>query len=84
MQFEPIGGFPSIILIDENNIKGKTLETRGFVATNIVNISDIMDFKKKENLFLAFGSEDDDNMSRIIENTFTENPHDYQKIDEQV
>ena len=80
MQFEPVGGFPSFVL-EENNISEKTLESRGFAATNIVSINNIMDSKKKENLFLAFGSEDEDTMGRIIESNFTDNPYDYETID---
>ncbi len=80
MSFEPIGGFPSIILKD-NNINKKTLESRGFSATNIVSINNIMNSKKKENLFLAFGSDEEDGLNYAIENTFTDNPYDYDGID---
>lgn len=80
MSFEPIGGFPSIIL-ENNNINKKTLESRGFSATNIVSINNIMNSKKKENLFLAFGSDEEDGLNYAIENTFTDNPYDYDRID---
>lgn len=46
MQFEPMGGFPSIIRADED-ISEKTLESRGFATTNIVSISNIMDSKEE-------------------------------------
>ena len=82
MSFEPIGGFPSIILGNEDNIEGKVLETRGFAGTNIVSINNIMDSKKKENLFLAFGSEGEDGMHYVVENMFTDNPHHYSSIDD--
>lgn len=54
MAFEPRGGFPPIIRIKKEDISSKTLETRGFVSSNIVSINDIMNQKKKT-LFLAFG-----------------------------
>jgi len=47
MQFEPVGGYPPIIRVDDAKINEKTLETRGFATTNIVSISKIMDSKKK-------------------------------------
>jgi len=50
--FEPIGGFPPIVRTEESDINKKTLESRGFATTNIVSISNIMDTKKKENLFI--------------------------------
>ena len=79
MQFEPVGGFPSIILNDDI-INEKTLESRGFAATNIVSINNIMDSKKRENFFLAFGSDEDDTMHRVVDNMFTDNPFDYNDI----
>ena len=81
MQFEPIGGFPSIIRIDESDIDEKTLETRGFVTTNIVSISNIMDSKKKENLFMAFGSEDEDGVDLAIDNMLDNKPYQYSDIE---
>lgn len=59
MQFEPLGGFPPIVRVDDKVVE-KTLESRGFATTNIVSISNIMDSKKKENLFIAFGSDDEE------------------------
>jgi len=80
MQFEPIGGFPSIIRVDDDNINEKTLESRGFATKNIVSIRHIMDLKKKENLFMAFGSDEEDGIDFQIDAMFTENPHDYKDI----
>jgi hypothetical protein len=80
MQFEPIGGFPPIVRTDDTKINGKTLESRGFATTNIVSISNIMDSKKKENLFMAFGTEDEDGIDYNILNMFDENPYEYKDI----
>jgi len=78
MQFEPLGGFPPLIRVED--IKPtKTSETRGFGTTNIVSISNIMDSKKKENLFIAFGSEDEDGNDLLVSGLF-DNPHDYNRI----
>lgn len=59
MHFEPMGGFPPIIPEENDNKPEKTLESRGFSTTNIVSIANIMDSKKKEDLFAAFGTEND-------------------------
>ncbi|AYV85122.1 MAG: hypothetical protein Satyrvirus4_19 [Satyrvirus sp.] len=55
MQFEPLGGFPPIVRIDDTKIKDKSLESRGFATTNIVNIGKIMAARKEEDLLSAFG-----------------------------
>ena len=65
-QFEPMGGFPPIIRKNYAKISGTTLESRGFGTTNIVGIGEIINSKKKGDLYLAFGS-DDDNFSRVID-----------------
>lgn len=78
MQFKPIGGFPSIVRIGDKNISEKTLESRGFATTNIVSISNIIDAKKKENLFTAFGSEEEDGID--TQSIFNRTPHDYDDI----
>lgn len=80
MQSNPIGGFPPIIRIDDKKISDKTLESRGFSTTNIVSINNIMDLKKKENLFIAFGTEDEDGVDYTLGNMFTENPYEYKKV----
>lgn len=79
MQFEPIGGFPSIIKIDNTEIKKETLETRGF-GTNIVGIGNIMKSNKKENLFMAFGNDDEEGFN-YADSTFDNEPHDFQGIE---
>ncbi len=79
MQFEPVGGFPPIVRVDDVKIKDKTLESRGFATTNIVSINNIMDSKKKENLFVAFGS-DDENGFDISVNLMYDKPKDYDGI----
>lgn len=58
-KFIPVGGFPPIVK-KQKKIDQKTLESRGFASTNIVSINNIMNSKKKENLFTAFGSTNDD------------------------
>ena len=65
MIFEPKGGFPSIIKISQK-IPEKTLEQRGF-DKSIVSISEIMNSKKNDNFFAAFGiNNNDDDQSRIV------------------
>lgn len=80
MQFEPIGGFPPLIRVDDVKISEKTLESRGFATTNIVSINKIMDSKKKENLFVAFGSEEEDGTDFAIEGMFNEKPYEYKDV----
>ena len=81
MAFEPKGGFPSLIREDDIPITEQTLESRGFGTTNIVNISNIMENKKKENLFIAFGSEEEDGAQFLVEKLFTDHPNEYQNIE---
>ena len=59
-EFEPKGGFPPIIKIDNDDIPKQSEELRGFATTNIVNISKILGSKKKENMFMTFDNDDDD------------------------
>lgn len=80
MQFEPLGGFPPIVRVEDIKPKEKALESRGFATTNIVNIGNIMDTEKKENLFIAFGTEDEDGVDLFIENMFDQKPHVYKDI----
>lgn len=61
MQFEPKGGFPSIIKIEK--INKKILEVRSY--PNIVNIEDIYNNKKNGNIisetdFLSLGNKPND------------------------
>lgn len=79
MSFTPSGGFPPIIPLSDNKITNEVLNTRGF-STNIVSIGDIMDSKKKENLFLAFGSEDENGIDFGMHRLFTDNPNDYSEF----
>jgi hypothetical protein len=79
MQFEPMGGFPPIIRIDDDAVSEKTLESRGFASANVVDISNIMKAKKKEDYFIAFDSEEEKGV--IIDSIFDENPSQYNKID---
>lgn len=78
MSFEPKGGFPSLVRKEDTEITEKTLETRGF-STNIVNIGDIMESKKKENLFIA-GFEEEDAIDYAIENMLDVPPHEFSEI----
>jgi hypothetical protein len=56
--FEPIGGFPPIILENKEKIQDNSIKSRGFVTTkNIVSIGDILTKKGKESAFITFGSE---------------------------
>lgn len=63
--FEPKWGFPPIIRQDDAIPNEKKLESRGF-STNIVSIGNIIDTKKRENLFIAFGNEEDNLMGGDI------------------
>lgn len=81
MPFKPIGGFPSIIRLEDATINTKTLESRGFSTTNIVSISSIMDSKKKENLISAFGTEEEEGLDFMIDGMLTKTPHKYDEID---
>lgn len=80
MVFEPIGGYPPIVRSDDAKIESKTLESRGFSKTNIVNIGNIMDSNKKDNLFIAFGNEDEDGVNYMIENMLEKEPNYYNNI----
>ena len=79
MQFEPVGGFPPIIRVDDN-ISNKTTETRGFVATNIVNIGNIMSNKKKDSMFITFGPNDNDSEGGANTVDLDEKPYEYDDI----
>lgn len=59
MQFEPLGGYPPIVRTEESTISERAMETQGFATTKIVNIADIMQSKKKEDLYMAFGTEEE-------------------------
>lgn len=78
MSFEPMGGFPPIIIASEAKIEKETLEARGFPSINVVSIGNIMDTKKKGESFLAFGSEEEEGniLVGLLENT----PYQYTKI----
>lgn len=52
MTFEPTGGFPPLIDLEEENQPPKINE-RGFAS--IVDISSILNAKKKQDLTMAFG-----------------------------
>lgn len=79
MSFQPMYGFPPIVP-EEEKIPEKTLSERGFGTANIVSIGKIMDIKKKENLFLAFGSEEEDGVDFLIQDMFDKTPHEYNEI----
>ena len=81
MAFDPIAGFPPLIRETDLIDTPLTLESRGFSTTNIVNISNIMESKKKENLFLAFGTEEEDGVDYFIENMLDHTPNQYSDID---
>ncbi|BCS83254.1 hypothetical protein QLL95_gp0869 [Cotonvirus japonicus] len=58
MQFVPMGGFPPIVKKNNKNLSSSILETRGF-SSNIVDIEKIINSKKKKDLYLAFGSDNE-------------------------
>jgi len=79
--FIPLGGFPPLYRQEDKKVSEKTLESRGFVSTNIVSISNIMSSKKKENLFNAFGTDEEDGVqSEIAVNGLYETPYDFTGI----
>lgn len=79
MSFVPMGGFPPIIRINKKKPTTNTLESRGFANThNIVNISDILKTKKKQDLTLAFGNEEHE--SELLNRIFHQTPHEYNNI----
>lgn len=80
MSFIPQFGLPPIIRADDEKISEKTLEERGFSTTNIVSIGKIMDTKKKQNLFLAFGSEDEDGVDLFIQDMVETTPNEYNEM----
>lgn len=66
LEYKPIGGFPSIIRIIDDKINTQTFESRGF-SNNIVSINDVINAKKKD-LFLAFGSDDEEMGGGLFDN----------------
>lgn len=77
MQSDVIGGFPPIKIIrKKTNLNEKKLETRGFSTTNIVDIGKIMESKKKESFFNAFGTENEDDMYMFVNSR----PHEFNDI----
>uniref|UniRef100_A0A6C0C807 Uncharacterized protein n=1 Tax=viral metagenome TaxID=1070528 RepID=A0A6C0C807_9ZZZZ len=50
MQFEPLGGFPPLVRVEDVKITGdekKNISTRGFSSANIINIRNILNQQKK-------------------------------------
>lgn len=81
MPFEPMGGFPPIIRVNDAKIGEKTLESRGFASSNIVSINSIIDSTKKKDLFFAIGSEEEDGATDLlIDGMFDEKPHEYKDV----
>lgn len=77
MQFEPIGGFPPIVRSQDDKINQKNLETRGFATTNIVSIGDIISRKKEQDLYFAFGSDEEDGYDAVVNNIIYTEPYNY-------
>jgi hypothetical protein len=69
MQFEPLGGFPPIVRIDDVKPVENNLGTRGFASTNIVSINNIMNSKKKGNLFIAFDNAEEEGGYDLMSDT---------------
>ena len=63
MPFKPKGGFPSIVRKIYNKTEDDKIPTsRGFSdRKRIIDISQILENKKRENLFLAFGDDEEGN-----------------------
>lgn len=79
MQFEPLGGFPPIIRLgNQKKPDDKTLESRGFASSNIVSIGNIMKAKKEQDLFIAFGSTEEEGTEFMIDNFYNSTPNNYE------
>lgn len=77
--FEPRGGFPPIIRIKKTISDKKILKPREF-APIVVNISNIMNSKKKEDLFTAFNSDYEGGANIFVNNMFNDYPNEYAEI----
>ncbi|AGF85238.1 hypothetical protein QJ854_gp544 [Moumouvirus goulette] len=84
MQFQPMGGFPPIIRNKKNNIDDNILETRGFTTTNIVSIGDIINNKKKQDLYFAFGSDEEQGYDPTVMNMIYTEPNNYTSINSSI
>ena len=86
-----MGGFPPLVRKSDKRIEKKVLETRGYSGKDkIASIAEIMNTRKKQTLFLAFGNQDqdelgggrsdalDDYVGEILDNKM--GGHDYNKI----
>jgi hypothetical protein len=85
--FEPMYGYPPLVRVSEDAVEGSVLETRGFGAkkSNVVPIGEIMNVKKKENLFLAFGDESEDSETSKYESLLDIRPDiQYEDLDTEV
>jgi len=61
MQFEPLGGFPPLVRVEDIKItdnEKKNVSTRGFSSTNIINIRNILNKQKKTYTEGKFDSDD--------------------------
>jgi hypothetical protein len=82
MTFEPMGGFPPFVRKTDITKEEKPSELRGFSTTNIVNISNIME-KKKKDVFLAIGSEEEGGFGEedyLLSDALFESPESYDRI----
>lgn len=80
MPFVPMGGFPPLVILEDEPVPEKTLETRGLPSTNIVSIGNIINVKKKESLFSAFGSEEEESGEILLNDAFDYTPYEYDGI----
>lgn len=79
MSFVPIGGFPPIVPVTNKKLSSEILNIRGF-SNNIASIGKIMNSKKKEDLTIAFGPDEESselNMQRL----FTDHPIEYSEFE---
>lgn len=63
--FEPIGGYPPLIRI-ENKIGEEKIESRSFENKNIINIKNIIDSKKKST-FIKLGMDEENGAEYIYD-----------------
>jgi len=78
MQFEPVGGFPPIVRIDDIKVDPSTLEIRGFASTNLVNIKDIITTQKKKNVFMSMDNDSETGFN--VDSFLHKKPKEYSKI----
>jgi hypothetical protein len=85
MQFEPLGGFPPLIRVEDikTDESKKNIGSRGFSSANIINIKNIINKQKKPSIQTESGGssyiENDIDFINTEKLLYNE-PHQYEKI----